>query len=116
MYTLLSAEPVSEPVLTIVPNMGDVSEGQDVTLLCAVQRGTLPIFFTWYHTEKDGVLISQLSQKLKASHIIRNVRGDNKGGYFCTGTNSANETKKSRIIMIGGKCHLCLTAGNSLWL
>ncbi|KAG7243725.1 hypothetical protein INR49_011282 [Caranx melampygus] len=47
LHSTTIIEPVSEPVLTIAPNMGDVSEGQDVTLFCSVQRGTLPIVFTW---------------------------------------------------------------------
>lgn len=115
MYISLSADPVSEPVLTVSPNMGDVAEGQDVTLLCSVRKGTLPIIFTWYHTEQEDFLSSQSSLKLRAS-LTRHIKGGHKGGYYCTSTNPANETKKSQIVMIRGLWHLLLIAGNSLWL
>lgn len=100
------AEPVSKPVLRILPSMGDVSEGQDVTLVCSVQRGTLPISFTWYHTETDGTLFSQTSEKLEGSHKITNVRGEHQGRYYCESTNPANETKQSLTVSIGGVFYL----------
>ncbi|AWP18711.1 putative platelet endothelial cell adhesion molecule-like isoform 3 [Scophthalmus maximus] len=93
-------EPVSKPVLTIVPNMGDISEGQDLTLTCSVQRGTTPISFTWYHTETEGPIAAKNSKKLEASHFIRNVEGQHKGGYYCVCTNAANETKQSHTAVI----------------
>lgn len=89
-------------MLRILPSMGDVSEGQDVTLVCSVQRGTLPISFTWYHAETDGTLDSQTSEKLEGSYKITNVRGEHQGKYYCVSTNPANETKQSQTVTIGG--------------
>ncbi|XP_070779292.1 platelet endothelial cell adhesion molecule isoform X2 [Enoplosus armatus] len=94
--------PVSKPVLTMYP-MGDVSEGQDVTLICSVQRGTLPISFTWYHSKTEGALASQTSEKLEGSYKINNVRGEHQGGYYCVSTNPAHDTKQSNTVMIGVK-------------
>ncbi|XP_070838112.1 platelet endothelial cell adhesion molecule [Chaetodon trifascialis] len=93
-------EPVSKPVLSVRHSMGDVSEGQDVTLVCSVQRGTLPISFTWYHTQTGEALTSQTSRKLEASHRINNVRGEHQGKYYCVCTNAANETQQSHTITI----------------
>ncbi|XP_041812676.1 platelet endothelial cell adhesion molecule isoform X2 [Chelmon rostratus] len=88
-------EPVSRPVLSLRPSMGDVSEGQDVTLVCSVQRGTLPISFTWYHTQTEDALHSQTSKKLEGSYRIKDVRGEHQGKYYCVCTNPANETQQS---------------------
>nr|XP_046272024.1 platelet endothelial cell adhesion molecule isoform X2 [Scatophagus argus] len=96
-------EPVSKPVLNMLPSMGDVSEGQDVTLVCSVQRGSFPISFTWYHAEKEGALTSQTARKLEASYRITNVREKHKGRYYCVSNNPANETKQSHTVMIGVK-------------
>ncbi|XP_031718065.1 platelet endothelial cell adhesion molecule isoform X2 [Anarrhichthys ocellatus] len=94
-------EPVSRPVLIVQPGAGDVSEGQDVTLVCSVQRGTLPISFTWFHTETE--VFSQTSNNLKESYSISNVRGEHRGEYYCVGNNPANVTKQSLTVMIGVK-------------
>uniref|UniRef100_A0A8C2Z0B1 Platelet endothelial cell adhesion molecule n=1 Tax=Cyclopterus lumpus TaxID=8103 RepID=A0A8C2Z0B1_CYCLU len=96
-------EPVSIPVLMVLPGAGDVSEGQDVTLVCSVVRGTPPISFSWFHTETEGALFSQTSEKLKGSYSISNVRGEQRGQYYCVGNNPANATKQSLIITIGVK-------------
>lgn len=93
---------MSVPVLRSLPNMGDVTEGQDVTLVCSVQRGTVPITFTWHHTKKEGPLDSQNSDKLEASYKMTKVRKEQKGAYYCVSTNSANEIKQSQRVTIRG--------------
>lgn len=93
---------MSKPVLRILPNMGDVSEGQDMMLVCSVQRGTLPIVFSWHHTKEEEPLTSQTSDNLEASFKITNVRAKHQGAYYCVSTNSAHETKQSQRVTIGG--------------
>ncbi|XP_051244694.1 platelet endothelial cell adhesion molecule isoform X2 [Dicentrarchus labrax] len=90
-------EPVSKPVLR------DVSDGQDVNLVCSVQKGTPPITFTWYHTKKAGALDFQTTKKLEGSYRISHVKGEHKGEYYCESTNLANKTKMSDTISIGVK-------------
>ncbi|XP_034749204.1 platelet endothelial cell adhesion molecule isoform X1 [Etheostoma cragini] len=96
-------EPVTKPVLTMPHGIGDVSEGQDLTLVCSVQRGTPPITFTWYHTETEGALATKTSMKLEGSYSISNVRKEHRGGYYCLSTNQADEAKQSHTVMIGVK-------------
>lgn len=102
---VLFAEPVSKPVLRILPNMGDVTEGQDVTLVCSVQRGTVPILFTWHHTKQDSPLANQTSDKPEASYKITKVRAEQQGAYYCVCTNSASEIKQSQRVTVGGTSH-----------
>ncbi|KAM9843991.1 platelet endothelial cell adhesion molecule [Aulostomus maculatus] len=96
-------EPVSKPVMTMHPSTGDVSEGEDLTLVCFVHSGTPPISFTWYRSEKEEELFSQNSDNLKGSFSIDNVRGKHRGSYYCVSTNQANETKRSNTVVVGVK-------------
>ncbi|XP_033501827.1 platelet endothelial cell adhesion molecule isoform X1 [Epinephelus lanceolatus] len=96
-------EPVSVPKLTVLPSMGVVSEGQDVALVCSVDRGSPPISFMWYLTETKSALAFQNSKEQAASFYINNVRREHQGGYYCMSTNAANETQQSPTVMIGVK-------------
>lgn len=98
----LCAEPVSEPELTVLPSSSDVSEGNSMTLICSVQRGSPPINFTWYHTNSEHPLASQTSNKLKESHNISDVRGEHAGWYYCASSNPASEPRKSELVRIRG--------------
>lgn len=82
--------------------MGDVSEGQEVTLVCSVQQGTPPVNFTWFHTKKEDFLESKTSMEPQESHKIANVRKEDQGGYYCVSSNQANEAKQSLTITIRG--------------
>ncbi|XP_073351050.1 platelet endothelial cell adhesion molecule [Pagrus major] len=94
-------EPVSKPVLSVRPSMGDVSEGQDVILVCSVRSGTPPLTFTWYHTEKEeSFLTFKTFEKLESTYNISNVRGNHQGQYHCVCTNPAKETKESATVTI----------------
>lgn len=96
---------MSKPVLRILPNMGDVTEGQDVTLVCSVQRGTPPILFTWHHTKEEGVLGSRSSDNPEASFRIPNVGAEQQGAYYCVSTNPAGEVKQSQRVTMAGTCY-----------
>lgn len=100
------AEPVSKPALHFRPMMGDVAEGQEVTLVCSVQGGSLPVSFTWYSAKEASSLDSVTVNKLEASHKITEVRRDHQGGYYCVSNNAANEAKQSPTVTIAGGCFL----------
>ncbi|XP_034046501.1 platelet endothelial cell adhesion molecule isoform X2 [Thalassophryne amazonica] len=93
-------EPVSKPQLTTIPNTEHIAEGQDVTFTCTVQRGTPPINFTWYHSDRGGVLAFKSSPELKESYIIKGVKEEHAGKYYCMSTNQANEVKQSYTVNI----------------
>lgn len=85
--------------------MGDVAEGQEITLVCSVQGGSLPVSFTWYSAKKENSALASVTvNKLEASHKIAEVRRDHQGGYYCVSNNAANEAKQSPTVAIAGGC------------
>uniref|UniRef100_A0A3B5A0Z5 Platelet endothelial cell adhesion molecule n=1 Tax=Stegastes partitus TaxID=144197 RepID=A0A3B5A0Z5_9TELE len=96
-------EPVSEPVLDILPSIGGVTEGHNMTLVCSVKSGSPPINFTWYHIETARVLATRMSSTRQECHSIGSVTGKDGGTYYCVSTNVANETKRSRPVTVGVK-------------
>lgn len=98
------AEPVSKPELNIQPKKGYAVEGQEMTLVCSVEGGSLPVSFTWYHT-KDKVpkqLGSVTVNKRSASHKVSNLKSEHQGDYYCVSTNAANEAKRSPTETVEG--------------
>ncbi|KAM9474519.1 platelet endothelial cell adhesion molecule-like isoform 1-T1 [Salvelinus alpinus] len=96
-------EPVSRPVLTVTPNMGDVAEGEDLTLTCTVQRGTPPITYTWYHTKSALPLLSKTTNDMRLSHSVQGVSREHGGGYYCVTNNPSNDSQRSAMVTVGVK-------------
>ncbi|KAK7939697.1 hypothetical protein WMY93_003023 [Mugilogobius chulae] len=96
-------EPVGKPLLTSDPEVWDITERHDVTLYCAVLKGTPPFTFTWYSADTRAQLESRTTLLLKASYVISDVGTQHNGGYFCASTNSANVTKTSNVLTIAVK-------------
>lgn len=99
---LYRAESLSQPVLSVRPDMWDISEGQSATFICSVQRGSSPITFTWYNMETKNSLDILTTHEMEGSYVIYNINGKHKGSYYCESTNAANEVKRSNIVTIGG--------------
>ncbi|XP_024128313.1 platelet endothelial cell adhesion molecule isoform X2 [Oryzias melastigma] len=96
-------EPVSNPEMKVVPNEGEVSEGDSMSLVCSVQRGTFPISFTWFHTEIEDPVASVSTNKTEGSYRISNVKGEHGGRYYCVSTNQAKDNKQSNIVLVAVK-------------
>ncbi|KAM8824800.1 platelet endothelial cell adhesion molecule isoform 1-T1 [Synchiropus picturatus] len=94
-------EPVSKPVLTLLPSSGHVAEGGALTLICSVNKGTPPYSFSWHHSETRHTLHSQTEEQMKASLIISAVKPEDRGGYYCVCSNPARQSKQSRTVQVG---------------
>uniref|UniRef100_A0A673WX75 Platelet endothelial cell adhesion molecule n=1 Tax=Salmo trutta TaxID=8032 RepID=A0A673WX75_SALTR len=82
---------VSRPVLTVTPNMGDVAEGEDLTLTCTVQRGiALP-------------LLSKTTNDMRLSHSVQGVSREHGGGYYCVTNNPSDDSQRSAMVTVGVK-------------
>lgn len=94
---------MSRPVLTVTPKMGDVAEGEDLTLTCTVQRGTPPITYTWYHTKSALPLLSKTTNGMRSSHSVQGVSREHGGGYYCVTNNPSNDSQRSAMVTVGGE-------------
>ncbi|XP_066521880.1 platelet endothelial cell adhesion molecule isoform X2 [Hoplias malabaricus] len=108
--------PVENSFLTVVPSPDDVTEGQDVFLICSIMKGTPPISFSWYSSDKDSPLNSSSVISNYSTHILYSVSGEHSGSYYCKAMNEGKETGNSNVIsftvrmarwkksLIGGVC------------
>ncbi|XP_051994612.1 platelet endothelial cell adhesion molecule isoform X2 [Xyrauchen texanus] len=114
--------PVSKPVLMVEPKGFTVTEESDLLLICSVQQGTNPITFTWYHY---GVLIpfsTQEVMKSQGTHVVKAIKRDQRGSYYCEASNQAIDSHSSfpvtiavslaiwKKALIGVSCILLLVA------
>ncbi|XP_059406154.1 platelet endothelial cell adhesion molecule isoform X2 [Carassius carassius] len=91
--------PVSRPVLETKEDT--ISEGSDLTLFCRVQQGTYPITFTWYHNRAILLPSFQEVRSSEGRHVIKAIKREQRGNYYCEASNYASETKKSDPAKIG---------------
>lgn len=87
----------------MLPIGGDVAEGQSVILVCSVEKGTLPINVTLYQQDTGRKLHSKTVWKLQETYRISNVRGQDRGGYYCVFNNPANKAEQSPTFTITGE-------------
>lgn len=81
---------------------GDLAEGQEMTLVCSIQGGSLPVNFTWYRAKESKDLASVTVNKLEASHKISQVKRDDQGAYYCVSTNAAEKARRSPTVTVTG--------------
>ena len=87
--------------------MKTVSEGVSYIVLCAVERGSQPLFFQWF---KNGQQINKQSDDLQITsssemHSILNIKkvtSNDSGNYTCEVKNAFGEdTFTSQLIVRG---------------
>lgn len=85
-----------------------LSEGNRLTLTCAVTEGDLPLRITWY---KDGVkLEGQPHITLRAwddfnNHLgIAHVLPRHAGNYTCEASNRAASDRQTASLFVNGNC------------
>ncbi|XP_067860030.1 platelet endothelial cell adhesion molecule isoform X7 [Heptranchias perlo] len=95
--------PVSKPTLKSTPTDGNVVKYGNVSLTCAVSKGSCPITYKFYK-EISGVPLHQRTlNSTEAVHYIISVNNEHSGMYSCEASNSANQrtqTKKSQNVTI----------------
>ncbi|XP_057602543.1 Fc receptor-like protein 5 [Hippopotamus amphibius kiboko] len=77
--------PVSQPVLTLSPPGTRTVVGDEVSLQCKAQRGSLPISYQFY---REGVLLTKIEGTLQrtASYSF-SLTAERSGNYYCTADN-----------------------------
>ncbi|XP_051996677.1 platelet endothelial cell adhesion molecule isoform X3 [Xyrauchen texanus] len=91
--------PVGKPLLTVLPVPGNIEEGQDLTLICGIPKGSPPISFTFYrsiHTLLHNITV----QSNSSSYVLTAVTRQDSGSYYCRALNSAEEASMSDPITV----------------
>lgn len=85
MHLLTVSFPQSQPVLTLSPPGTWTFVGDEVSFDCEAQRGSLPI---WYHFFHEGVLLMKIEATLWRTMSYRfSLTEEHSGNYSCTADN-----------------------------
>ncbi|KAM4034105.1 platelet endothelial cell adhesion molecule [Anomaloglossus baeobatrachus] len=89
--------PISGAYLKIIPSDGDVEEGSNLTLLCMVEMGTLPITFLFYRKKGPEMLLQNVTEKKNpfSVHQLPKFSKQEDGAYFCIASNTAKKEVRS---------------------
>ncbi|XP_055259613.1 Fc receptor-like protein 5 [Moschus berezovskii] len=77
--------PVSQPVLTLSPPGTQTLVGNEVRLRCEVRRGSLPIWYQFFHEDVLLTRIEATSWRTKSYSF--SVTAEHSGNYYCTADN-----------------------------
>uniref|UniRef100_A0A3Q3VZS2 Ig-like domain-containing protein n=1 Tax=Mola mola TaxID=94237 RepID=A0A3Q3VZS2_MOLML len=92
-------EPLSNPALTVIPNVGEISEGDHLYLICGV-KGTPPVTFKWYRSDRTQSLYATTSYNNNTSYEIPLLSKGHSGKYHCEAVNHANNVVRSDLVTI----------------
>ncbi|TRY56334.1 hypothetical protein DNTS_034952 [Danionella cerebrum] len=90
---------VGKPLLTVIPVPGNIEEGQDVTLICGIPKGSPPVIFKFYGSSR-ALINSTTVRTNSSSFVLSAVSRENSGNFYCEANNQANILSKSDIIII----------------
>ncbi|KAM6217197.1 Fc receptor-like protein 1 [Rhynchocyon petersi] len=102
--------PVSRPVLTLRPAGTQVVVGDVVELHCEAQRGSPPIFYTFYH--KDIIMGSSWASSRKGASFNISLTEEHSGNYSCEAGNSLG-TQSSEAVLLNITVNL--VSGNDVY-
>nr|XP_046258529.1 platelet endothelial cell adhesion molecule isoform X3 [Scatophagus argus] len=112
-------EPLANPVLTVIPELKEIPEGNHLHLICGVQ-GTPPITFKWYREGNEHPLYTTTTMTNNTYYEFHSLSKDHSGGYYCEAVNHANKVVRSEPVrikvcmalwkkaLIGGFCLLAI--------
>ncbi|XP_062420596.1 platelet endothelial cell adhesion molecule isoform X2 [Pungitius pungitius] len=98
-------EPLSHPILTVIPHLPEISEEDNLLLICGV-RGTPPVTFKWYRVGTEQPLFTTTSSKNNSDYQVHRLSREHSGVYYCEAVNHANNAVRSERVTI--EVHLAL--------
>ncbi|XP_055077106.1 platelet endothelial cell adhesion molecule isoform X3 [Periophthalmus magnuspinnatus] len=112
-------EPVSQPLLTVIPSPSETTEGSNLIFICSI-RGTPPVTFKVYRYGKDEPVFTRTSAENNTNFEFPKLAKDDSGIYYFEAFNHANNIVISdpvniqvrlamwKKIVIGSFCLLAL--------
>ncbi|KAG7238230.1 hypothetical protein INR49_031145 [Caranx melampygus] len=74
-------EPLSQTTLTVIPTLSDISEGEDLYLICGT-KGTPPVTFYLYRVGIKPPLFTNISQQNNTNFLVPNLSKQHSGTYY----------------------------------
>ncbi|XP_029292437.1 platelet endothelial cell adhesion molecule isoform X2 [Cottoperca gobio] len=112
--------PLTYPTLTVIPHLPEISEGDDLYLICGV-NGTPPVTFKWYRVGNEQPLHTDTLYKNNSNYEVSGLSKEHSGMYYCEAVNHANNVVRSdtvtievrlalwKKVLIGGFCLLAVS-------
>ncbi|KAM6941454.1 platelet endothelial cell adhesion molecule isoform 2-T2 [Lycodopsis pacificus] len=111
--------PLTHPILTVIPDLPDISEGDDLFLICGV-KGSPPVTFKWYRVGNEQPLYTTTSNKNNTDYQVHSLSKEHSGVYYCEAVNHANNVSSDHVtievrlalwkkVLIGGFCLLAVS-------
>ncbi|KAM6972011.1 platelet endothelial cell adhesion molecule [Aplochiton taeniatus] len=111
-------EPLSEPGLSVLPDLDSITEGSELYLICSI-RGSPPVTFKWYRGGSTQPLFTTTSQAVTEAHRLPAVSSQQSGLYYCEALNYANSVRSQEVTiqvrmakwkkaLVGASCLLLL--------
>ncbi|XP_044044731.1 platelet endothelial cell adhesion molecule isoform X3 [Siniperca chuatsi] len=112
--------PLSDLTLLVVPPLAEISEGDQLYLICGV-NGTPPVTFKWYRVGTEQPLHTTTSNTNNSDYKISLLSKEHSGRYYCEAVNHANNVVRSDPVkvnvhmaiwkkgVIGGFCLLAVS-------
>ncbi|XP_041077558.1 platelet endothelial cell adhesion molecule-like isoform X2 [Polyodon spathula] len=91
--------PVSGLTLIMIPENGVVSEGEDLTLICAVADATFPVTFQFFRDEEEIPFHTTTTNSIIVSHTVL-VGTEHSAEYSCKAANKASTSRKSNRVSV----------------
>ncbi|XP_059199850.1 platelet endothelial cell adhesion molecule isoform X2 [Centropristis striata] len=110
--------PLAHPTLTVIPHIPEISEGDDLYLICGV-TGTPPVTFKWYRDGTQKPLNISTTSTNNTDYRVTGLSKEHSGTYYCEAVNHANTVVSDKVTievrlalwkkaLIGGFCLLGL--------
>ncbi|XP_056265766.1 platelet endothelial cell adhesion molecule isoform X3 [Pseudoliparis swirei] len=91
--------PLTHPLLTVIPHLADISEGDDLYLICGV-RGSPPVSFKWYRVGERQPLYTTTSGQNHTDYRLPGLSRGHSGVYYCEAVNHADNVVRSDSVTI----------------
>ncbi|XP_075888856.1 platelet endothelial cell adhesion molecule-like [Nelusetta ayraudi] len=113
--------PLSNPTMTVIPDLAEITEGGRLYLICSVE-GTPPVTFKWYRSDDENPVYAVTSYSHNTHYQIPVLSRKHSGRYRCEAANPANNIVYSDFVdihvpmalwkkaLIAGVCALVVSA------
>lgn len=100
IYLLHLSVPLTEPTLTILPELAEVSEGDQLYLICGT-KGSPPVTFKFYRVGDEQPKFTTTSNINHTHYRVNELTKGHGGTYYCEAINQANNVFSERVTVEG---------------